>query len=316
MALTYIFMIGCYWMFLSGAVYLTGAFAARIFITGPCGADVCILGEKERSFGEKAVPVILTVSVLTLIASLIHVVLHCSVMTGTPLPEVWDVLPLFLMKTRYGIFSLIRSGVLAVIICIVLLSSRRNAEWTGGAAFACAIALLITLTMSGHQGTKGYLRIPFFLDIVHVLAISLWVGGLFFVYSNYSLFCRGDDRDHHDIFLAFIHRISLMATVCVVLVLGTGTAMCFYSFDSLVTVVSTRYGRVLLIKTGLALILMMIGGMNKFFFIPRLDRTEVKNWTSLCSLRRGLFNSLTLEVYLGLAVLLATSVLTHLSPEE
>lgn len=312
---TYLFMIGSYWVFLSGIVYIAGALTAKLFITGPSGADACVHPEKQRAYGKTAVPVILMIAIFTLTANLTHMVLHCSVMTETPLTQVWKILPLFLLKTRYGTYSLIRTFILVVIVLIISFSSKKhkNGIWVTG--YVCSIVLLITLAMSGHQGSKGNLSFPLILDIFHILAISLWIGGLFFIYSNYSCFCKKAEKDRWDIFLDLINRISLMATVCVAVIVLTGLALYFYSFQSLSAVFSTQYGSVLLLKTGLAVILMMIGGVNKFLLLPGLTRTESTDWHNLCSFRNKLFTTMTLEVYIGLAVLLVTSLLTHLSPD-
>ncbi len=312
----YLFMIGSYWIFLSGTIYLAGAFTARHFITGPSGAAMCLNPEKNMAYGTSAVPVILIVAICTLIANILHMIMHCSVMTETPLTEVWGVLPLFLLKTKYGMFSLMRTILLilssAAIYCLI----KWPGKWLRGICYSLVIVLLITLSMSGHQGTRGYASIPFFIDMLHILAISLWIGGIFFLYSNYACLCTRSDKEHWQTFMDMINRFSFMATLCVGVVVVSGLVLFFYEIKDPSEVFEMRYGSVLVIKTGLAVILMIVGGANKFFFIPGLMKTGQSDWKHICSLRNRLFKAMTLEVYLGLAILLTTSYLTHLSPDQ
>ena len=155
-------MIGSYWLFLSGVFFIAGALTSRILITVPSGADACCQTGKNRTIGEAAVRVILIISIIALISNIIHVVLHCSVMTETPLSEIFSMLPLFLLKTRYGMFSLIRTVLMAMIVLVFLYALKKDDKFTAITGIIFSFFLLVTLTMSGHQGTKGYLTFPFF----------------------------------------------------------------------------------------------------------------------------------------------------------
>ncbi len=311
-----ILMISFYWLFLSGTVFIAGALALKTLVAVPSGADACVQTGENKTVGECTIPVIFFISLITLIFNIAHVILHCSVITETPLLEVFSILPLFLLKTKYGIYSLMRTIVMAAIVLVLAFELKRNDKPVMITGIAFSLIFLVMLTMSGHQGTKGYLSIPFLLDILHVVAISIWMGGLFSIYCCYSFFLKKAGSESWDIFLEFINRFSRIATLCVVAIIVSGTVIYLYNSKGFSDLVTTDYGIVLLIKILLFVLIILSGAINKFSLVPQLNKTDVNDWTRLMSLRRKLDTTMTIEVFLGLLILLATSILTHLSPGE
>jgi putative copper export protein len=307
-------MIFFYWIFLSGTVFIVGALIARIFITSPSGSDICIPSKGKKCLGDSAMQAIFSVSVVTLIVNIVHLILHCSVMTMTPLNEVFSVFPLFLLKTKYGVISLIRVLLLVAIILLLFYRLKNNQKWVSFVTLLFSLFVVTTLTMTGHQGTKGYVSLPFFLDLTHFIVITLWIGSLFYIRYCYSFLIKGASINLWNIFLNLINRFSKMATISVGIVVITGLALSLFNFDSFSKVISTQYGIVLLVKTFFVATILLFGALNKFFIIPYLNNNTEHAWIKLTALRNRLHMFMTTEVVLGLIILLATSVLTHLSP--
>ncbi len=316
MTFTNVAMIGLYWLFLSGVVFIAGSLVSRLLVTIPSGAYKCTPGGEGKCLGEKAIQFIAIISAITFLSSIIHLTLHCSVMTGTSLKEVFSVLPLFITKTKYGILSIARTVLLMIIAIILFIGLRHDRIWVTISGVIFSLLLVGTLAMSGHQGTKGYASIPFVLDIFHIIAITVWIGGLFFIRYCYSFFLKEADIELCDIFLKLINRFSNLATISVAIVIVTGVILSILNVESISAVTSTFYGKILLLKVALAGLIMLFGGANKMLLIPRINTIKSLDWCHLISLRRKLDVSMTAEVVLGLAILLATGVLTHLSPGE
>lgn len=308
-------MIISYWLFLSGTVFIAGALAITIFITIPCGAARCVPAGDGKSLGTSAKSFMLIVSFITLFSGIIHTILHCSVMTETSFLEVFSILPMFITKTKYGLFSLIRVIFLALITSVLFVALKRNDTWIMITGLLFTLSLLITLSMSGHQGTQGYTNIPFFLDIFHSIAISVWIGGIFFIRACYSFFLKNTGIEMWDIILALLNNFSRTATISVTIVVVTGLVLYVYNIGNILETAATQYGIVLLIKMAIVAIVLTVGGLNKFFIIPRLNKTDRHATTKLISLRKRLDTAITTEVFLGLVILLTTGILTHLSPE-
>jgi putative copper resistance protein D len=308
-------MVFFYWLFLSGVVFVAGAFVTRMFVTLPSGADFCMPAGRNKCLGESSAGVVLAVSVFALVAHSIHFVLHCSVVTEIPLSEVLPVLPVFATKTKFGRLALVRTVLLVAVIAAAFYCRKRNDARALAPGLLLSIAVLVSLSMSGHQGVKGYLRAPFFLDVFHILAASAWLGGLFFIRQNYSFILRAAGEEYWGIFLSLVNRFSRQATWGVAAVVLSGAGLALINLQSLSMVFSTPYGITLLVKVSTVILILVLGGANKFFLIPMLNAAGKATSARLGLLRKTLNVLVTAEMCLGLAVLLFTSYLTHLSPE-
>lgn len=313
---TYIAMIIFYWLFLTGVVFVSGAFAARIIVTGPTGAEVFIPAGKKRCLGESAARFIFLVALLTFFMDAGHFILHCSVMTETPLNEVFSILPAFLIKTKYGKFTLLKSFFLLVTILISLAAIKRDKKFLAVSGTISSVFILVVISMSGHQGAEGYVTIPFYLDLLHIITISLWIGGIFFLCFCFSFLLREKDGVLWGVFKAIINRFSLLATYCVFIAGISGIVLSFLNVKGLSVLLHTQYGVILLLKLLLVGIMVMLGGMNKFYLIPRMNHVDRENQLGSIQIRKELTRNVRFEAYLGIAISLLTSLLTHISPES
>ena len=162
-----------------------------------------------------------------------------------------------------------------------------------------------------HFGAGGA---GYFIGNLHIIAISFWIGGLFFIRLCYSYFLKASESSLWGTFLSLINKFSKFATISVLIVGVTGLGLFFYSFERGNIPLSGWYGLLLIFKTFLAILLIILGSINKFFFLPKINRTGSGEWTKLAQIRNSLNNLMTAEVIIALGILLSTSVLTHLSP--
>jgi putative copper export protein len=236
-------------------------------------------------------------------------------MTETPLNEVFSILPAFLTKTKYGKFTILKSLVMFFIIAISFLSLFADKKYLNITGAIASLLLLIVISMSGHQGAEGYTTFPFFLDVFHTISISLWIGGIFFLSRCFSFFLKEAGIEFMEIFKRLINRFSLVATFCVFIAGVTGIILSFVNVKSLSILIDTQYGVVLLLKAILVGMIVILGGINKFIIIPRLNKADKDEWSALIKTRKKLYITINAEMCIGSAVLLLTSLLTHLSPE-
>lgn len=311
----YYLMILFYWLFLSGVVFLAGAYTSRVYVTGPSGLEVCFPGGRNKSFGEVVTKYIFLVAVLAILANAIHFILHCSIMTETPLNEVFSILPTFLTKTKYGRFTILRTLFLAAIIVVSFVGVLKDQKWATLSGVILSLLLLVVIAMSGHQGVKGYMNFPFFLDALHLVAVSLWIGGIIFIRFFLSVFVKGAYLEFWRNLTTLTNRFSQLATYCVFIAAITGVLLSFVNVKGLTVLVDTPYGTVLLMKIVLVGIIVIIGGINKFSVIPSMNNMKAEENSEGLAHGRKLLNLVTIEASLGFVVLLLTSFLIHLSPE-
>jgi putative copper resistance protein D len=308
-------MILFYWLFLAGVIFLAGAYTSRIYVTGPSGAEACFPGGRNKNFGETVVKILLLISILTLLVNAIHFILHCSVMTGTPLNEVFSILPLFIIKTKYGKFTILKTVLLAALIVVSFINVKKDQQWATLSGIVLSLLLLVVIAMSGHQGVKGYMNFPFFLDVLHLVAVSSWIGGIMFIRFFLSAFVRGALVEFWRNLTSLVNRFSQLATYCVFIALFTGIILSYVNVKEISVLMNTHYGMVLLGKILLVGIIAIIGGFNKFFVIPDMNNIKTDESSEGLAHVSKLLKLMTLESSLAFIVLLLTSILTHLSPE-
>jgi putative copper export protein len=308
-------MLLFYWIFLSSVFFITGAYASRVLVTDPAGADVCYLPGEKKCLGETSARMIFLVSIIALIAEALYLILQASVVSDTPLGEIYPVLLPFLLETRYGRFSVLRACLLAVVLILSYAASQRGGRRISLAGAAVSFLILVSISMSGHQGTRTGTAAPLVIDVFHISAVSLWIGGLFYVRFCYSFFMKRAGIEFFPVFRNLMMRFSRMATVCVFIGASAGVTLGFINVQRLSYLIHSPYGLTLLVKTLVVGVLICLGGVNKFILLPRLDASGTEHWMKTATYRAWLHRVITAEVVSGLTVLLITSLLTHLSPE-
>jgi copper transport protein len=129
------------------------------------------------------------------------------------------------------------------------------------------LLLLPVPSLAGHALDSGRPRVEVFIDVLHVGAASLWLGGL--VALALALRAPGE-RD------LTLRRFSNLAFASVVVLSVTGVIRAFSELDAVRQIWSTGYGRVLVVKTVLLAVLVTIGWMNRYRLIPRASLTAVR----------------------------------------
>lgn len=309
-------MILLYWVFLSGVFFVVGSYTSRLFITGPAGADICIPAGKQQCIGTTAARTTLYVALLALLANAIHLVFHASIMTDTPLNEVPSIILPFVTKTRYGKFNFWKTVIMVALVATSFMAIKKNNRIVQSLGLIFSMTLLIAVAMSGHQGVKGYMTIPFFLDVFHLVAVSVWIGGLFLMRFCFAFFLQEAGKEFLEIVKYMYTKFSGLATYCVFAAGITGALLSFLNIKSASILFGKNYGIVLIIKVMLVGIVLSLGGINKFFVVPTLSNIGENRLGELMAVRRRLSLLITAEVYLSMGVLFVTSLLTHLSPDE
>jgi copper transport protein len=136
-----------------------------------------------------------------------------------------------------------------------------------------AIFLATTPALSGHASVQSPTGVFFPLDVVHVLAASVWVGGvacLLLALPAATRRLEGPERSR--LLTATLVRFSPLALGCVLAIAATGTAQAYIDVRSIDGLLDTTYGALILVKTGLLLALIGLGWLNRERVIPALKR--------------------------------------------
>jgi putative copper export protein len=202
-----------------------------------------------------------------------------------------------LLDTRVGQVWIARLTFGLLTAGAIFAASRMRRTFPWWVAVGASTLLLMTLTSLSHAAAEeGFL--PFFADWLHVVAASLWMGGLLgfiIVFLGGPLETVPDERTmlRH----RAVRRFSGVATVAVAVLLATGFYAVLLHVPSIAALVETPYGRALLVKLGFAAVLLVVGGAN--FVLAG----------------RGPFERLLkVELAVAIGVFAATGFLTSLPP--
>ena len=279
------------WAYFAALALLLGALAVRLLIVG-ADPPAKLVGRLNllAAIGVFAV----------LDAGVLAFVLRGSNVLQAPFAELLygDLSPLA-EGTRYGVAFMITTVGFAAVAALVLLAWSLDRTVLLWPAFALSVAFAAGLSLSGHQATEPNATWATQLaDWAHVIAASLWVGGLI-VLATCVWRLAPELRAR-----AFL-RFSRLAVFLVAVVVLAGTYLSVVRLPDPHDLWQTGYGQTLLVKIGIVLVALAWGGFHHTFVRPRLERGDTP---------RGVGRSLLGESTVAVAVLLAAALLVNATP--
>jgi copper transport protein len=204
-----------------------------------------------------------------------------------------------LLGTSVGLSAMERLGTIAVAGALVaLLLSRRppaGRRLFGLVALAAAAAMLADV-LTGHAAAGSLAPFQVATQWLHIASAGLWMGGL----AALLLTVRGQPDDAK---AAIGRRYATWAGIGLLTVAVTGMIRAISEIGTLDALVSTDYGRVVLIKTGSLGLLAILGASNHYINIPAAAKR-------LTGLRRvG-----STELAIGVGVIALSALLVNLAP--
>jgi copper transport protein len=133
--------------------------------------------------------------------------------------------------------------------------------------------LAITPALAGHASIESPTGVFFASDVVHVLAASVWVGGIACLLLALPAATRelaGADRAR--LLLATLARFSPLALGAVIAIAVTGVVQAYIDVRSVHGLLHSTYGALVLVKVGLLLALVSLGWVNRERVLPALRR--------------------------------------------
>ena len=299
------------WLVLVSGLALVGVLAFRLLVSTPAlaGLESDAIDGLRSSLSRNTVMLTWAALAVFLIMSALRLVIQASVVYDTsPLGALTGSAWSLVSETDWGRLWTLRVA-FAVTTGVVLFVMRGR---VGNAALALlAIALgagaLLAISRSSHAAALVEIgNISLLNDFIHMLAVAVWVGGLFSLALDIPAAMRLlDESDRRKVLSALIPRFSVVAGMSVAILALTG----IYSAWTQVTIpeaLDTPYGNALIIKIGLVAALLLIAAANLMWIRPRLaGDSRAARW-----LRR----LVTAEVIVAVVTLLSVGFLTSLEP--
>lgn len=184
-------------------------------------------------------------------------------------------------------------------------AERSVAELAAAVGVACAAAAaLVVPGASGHAAQTSPRGLSLALDWLHLASASLWIGGLA---GLLVLWWALPAAARLPGLAIVVPRFSAVAFWSVGVLLATGIVATVLHMPILAALWDTRYGQMILVKSGLLLAAMTLGAFNLLRAKPALaaSRGEAVGW-----LRR----SVSVETVVVAGAVLAAALLTSLAP--
>ena len=162
---------------------------------------------------------------------------------------VWD--------TRFGKVWVARLLLLVVAALLVRWMVRRPGplpSWWRATAALTGLMLAATPALSGHGSTGRWVYLAFTADVLHVLAMAVWLGGLVTL-----VLARSDERAYPRV----AERFSGLAFGAVIVLVVTGSFQAIRQLETISALWDSDYGRILLVKLIVFALLIAIAAWSR-----------------------------------------------------
>jgi copper transport protein len=203
----------------------------------------------------------------TLLGTLVGLLLHGPFTHGLPLGRALDATLLQeTLRMRFGQVWAARV-VLLLLVGVLQAWSRRKAERLRGSAWLAvgglAAALVVTPALGGHAAAGRGAALGAVVGVMHFAAAAVWFGGL--VLLGACVLPRADVG-----LLRAVPRFSSVAFTAMVVIVVTGVAQSWRQLGSLQALGGTGYGRLLVAKVAVFLLLVGVAARSRVLVRRRL----------------------------------------------
>ena len=220
-----------------------------------------------------------------------------------------EVSPLEVIGTTFGTTWLIRMIITIIIIGIWFWMEKKKEISIKGQIplLVASLILIATTTMMGH-GASTELEAPWILDYTHNLLSSIWIGGvIFFAFVVLPTIAKIDNSIKEKITLSLIPRFSGLFIIAIGILIITGPTLLWFLDDNVGSLTESTYGKLILIKIGIAAIMIAFGGLYQVKFLKNTHDFEKLD------ISKKISKPLKFEAGLGIVLLAVVALLVNSS---
>jgi copper transport protein len=174
-------------------------------------------------------------------------------------------------------------------------------------AAVAGLLALAPLPLSGHTRAEDETVLVVTVDLLHLVAGAVWLGGL----VGLALTLPGL-AGRRDASAALVSRFSTAAASLLAAIVLSGSFLAWRIVGSWDALVTNGYGQLLLVKIGIAAVAVAIAAYNRFRLLPRFS--DAAGFHDRVATARTLSRTTTAEAVVLVAVLLVTGFLVDKSP--
>jgi copper resistance protein D len=213
-----------------------------------------------------------------------------------------------LTRTGFGhiwLERLVIAGALAITLIPFLSTTAKPSVVVKAVGILLACGFVGLIVWGGHAagGIDAEAVVHPTADFLHLIAASAWVGGL--LPLALFLAAAGSDPTSFAMTRTAALRFSTLGIVCVAVLLASGSVNTWYLAGSTAALTQTDYGRLVLTKIVLFLIMVAIAAVNRYRLTPQLVEIRDRQQSALHLLRRNV----AIEIAVGATIIAVVAVL-------
>lgn len=221
------------------------------------------------------------------------------------------------LDTWPGLVWLARHGLLLVLGAFLALradaSDRRN--WIAARAeplFLAALTLALVSGSSHAAAVSPGTRQAVTVDVGHLLATGLWLGGLLPLAWLLRAASRDDGVEARPYALQTTRRFSRVALLAMLVLIASGLLNALTQVESIAGLIGTTHGRLLVVKVAMLVPILVLAVRNRMRFLPALSQTAGTSFEA--STMRRLAAFVAIEAGLAFALLAVAAAMTLTTP--
>jgi copper transport protein len=166
------------------------------------------------------------------------------------------------VDSRFGHLSIARLLLLILAVPLLRMLLRREdgatqPRWWTPASVVVAVGIPLTISLAGHAHTGDYTAIAVPADVLHLLAMAAWVGGI--IVLTLAVFPGRNVDELREV----VPRFGRLGYVCVGTLLVTGTFQGWRQVRSLDALRNTDYGQLLIVKIAIVAVMLVFAARSR-----------------------------------------------------
>ncbi len=298
------------WLLYLAAAALVGGTLFVLLVWQPAiqasGFKVEYATETSRTTGVSSIALIVLFA-----ASIAGLLVQAGQASGVEFAAPWSsAVNGVLFQTRYGALWIARVVLALGLLGLLTKFAMKREHWI---AIGISLLLLLTISLGSHAAAEPQPTLPVIADWLHLLAASIWIGGLLQFVVGLRAIRQLDRVVRTHLTAQLIPRFSTLALISVGTLALTGLYSAVLRVGTFDALFNTLYGRALIVKSLIALTMIGLGAINLLIVTPRIRRAVVTRST-VSRLPDRFRRLVTSEVLLGTTLLLSVGVFTSLPP--
>ncbi|MBF0506564.1 MAG: CopD family protein [Nitrospirae bacterium] len=278
------------WVELIALAFCTGALVCRLLVLEPSHTAAIPYYKNLLVSMWRLLFVALTAMT---IVSIVDLLTRTAEMSGLTFRASFPLLPTVISKTHYGYFWLMGMVTLILLWIAWCLSRRyRDSRKLSGFMLCLAAVFAFSLSATGHASDKGDFSVAEMTDWFHLIAASVWGGGLMVLSTVVLPQLVKPDNRQKAIIADVAGRFSRIAGISVGVVIITASYNSWYFVGSLTEFGSTPYGLAAAVKIILLCFLLFLGAFNRYINVALLQQ-----WAGRHPEKRDFISSPALNIY-------------------